>query len=318
MCPISPNHSPRFRKPPYDPTRSDFPNVVLTLANPPAAFPKPRKLKCWRICTPLGVGLHAGLGLAAELFPSLVGSTRPPGTQSPFARRKVLPPAVWRPAPHQRALPLLHSSYRLMRQTKSLPPALDQPPPAGLCRFSPVPAGRWPFPTLSLRICLYVQGPLPRLLSWCIHPFLPTRHRPSQRRHPVGAFASIHALATSAWGTFRGCSHSFIFKPVELLATPVAPTVTPLGIRWPWLLRPRISRFVTSPSRGYANRPNRAIGGRGTSTLQDSQPCRLLRRPSPPLSPSARRQPLMPRFAPLRGARYATARLRDTPLRRMA
>ena len=150
-----------------------------------------------------------------------------------------------------------------------------------LCRLLRAPAGSRPFPTLSLRIFLYVQGPLPRLLLWCIHPFLPTRLRPSQRRHPVGALAEIHALATSAWGTFRGCSHSLIFKPVDLLATPIAPTVTPLDIRQPWLLRPRLSQFVTSLSRGYANRLNRAIGGRGTSTLLDSQPCRLLRRPSP-------------------------------------
>jgi hypothetical protein len=45
-------------------------------------------------------------------------------------------------------------------------------------------------------------------------------------------------------------------------------------VRQPWLLLPRISQFVTSPSRGYANRLNRAIGGRGTFTLLDSQPCR--------------------------------------------
>lgn len=44
-----------------------------------------------------------------------------------------------------------------------------------------------------------------------------------------------------------------------------------------WLLLPRISRFVTSPCRGYANRPNRAIGGEGTSTPPGRQPCRLLR-----------------------------------------
>ena len=143
------------------------------------------------------------------------------------------------------------------------------------------PAGSRPFPTLSLRIFLYVQGPLPRLLLWCFHPFLPTRLRPSQRCHPVGALADIHALATSAWVTLRGCSHSFIFQPVDLLATPIAPTVTPLDLRQPWLLLPRISQFVTSLSRGYANRLNRAIGGRGTSTLLDSQPCRLLQRPSP-------------------------------------
>ena len=150
---------------------------------------------------------------------------------------------------------------------------------AGLCRLLSVPAGSGIFPTLSLPIFLYVQGPLPRLLLWCVHPFLPTRHRPSRRCHPVGAFAMIHALATSAWGTFRGCSHSFIFKPVDLLAIQIAPAVTPFGIRQPWLVLPRLSQFVTSLSRGYANRPNRVIGGRGTFTLLDSQPCRLLRCP---------------------------------------
>ena len=41
----------------------------------------------------------------------------------------------------------------------------------------------------------------------------------------------------------------------------------------PWLLRPRLSRSVTSPSSGYASRPNRAIDGGGTCTLQDSRPC---------------------------------------------
>jgi len=66
---------------------------------------------------------------------------------------------------------------------------------------------------------------------------------------------------------------------VDLLATPIAPTAAPDGARQPWLLRPRISQFVASLSRGHANRLNRAIGGRGTFTLLDSQPCRLLRRP---------------------------------------
>ena len=171
-----------------------------------------------------------------------------------------------------------------MRQTQRLLPASVFPTPIGLCRLSSLPAAPRPVPTLSLRIFLYVQEPLPRLPLWCAHPFLPTRLRPSQRRHPVGALADIHASATSAWGTFRGCSYSIIFKPVDLLATPVAPTVTPFGIRQPWLVLPRLSQFVTSLSRGYANRPNRVIGGRGTSTLQDSQPCRLLRHPSPPFA----------------------------------
>ena len=44
----------------------------------------------------------------------------------------------------------------------------------------------------------------------------------------------------------------------------------------PWLLRPRLSRFVPSSSCGYASRPNRAIDGMRTFTSLDSQPCRLL------------------------------------------
>ena len=44
----------------------------------------------------------------------------------------------------------------------------------------------------------------------------------------------------------------------------------------PWLLRPSLSQFVTSPCPGYANRLNRAIDGMGTCTPLDAQPCRLL------------------------------------------
>ena len=162
-------------------------NVVLTLAYPPNAFPVLRKLKCWRILTPLSASLHAGLGLATELLPSLVDSTRPPGTQSPFARRQLLPPAVWCPAPHQRALPLLLRSYRLMRQTKSLPPALVQPPPVGLCRFSPVPTGRWSFPTLSLQSLRRCLDPYPVVFCRCTCSFLPGRQqRPHVRTKTFG------------------------------------------------------------------------------------------------------------------------------------
>ena len=75
----------------------------------------------------------------------------------------------------------------------------------------------------------------------------------------------IHT-ATSVWACFRGCNHSLMFRPADLLATPIAPTAAPLGTGQPWLLRPRLSRFVTSPSSGYANRPFRPTDGKGTST----------------------------------------------------
>jgi hypothetical protein len=61
--------------------------------------------------------------------------------------------------------------------------------------------------------------------------------------------------ATSVQSFLRGCSYSFIFRPADLLAPHVAPTAVPLDTRQTGLLHPRISQFVTSPSRGYANRP---------------------------------------------------------------
>lgn len=79
------------------------------------------------------------------------------------------------------------------------------------------------------------------------------------------ALSHIHT-ATSVWAYFRGCNHSLMFRPADLLATPIAPTAVPLGTKQPWLLRPRVSRFVTSPSSGYANRPFRATDGKGGST----------------------------------------------------
>ena len=82
---------------------------------------------------------------------------------------------------------------------------------------------------------------------------------------------------------YRGCSHSLMFKPADLLATLVAHTLVN-STRHLWLLRPDSSRFVTSPRPGYANRPIRAIDGMWTFTTQDSQPCRLFLRRDPLLT----------------------------------
>ena len=74
-----------------------------------------------------------------------------------------------------------------MRQTKTLRSASHFAILNSLRRLPLAPAGSWPFPTLSLRILLHVSGPLPRLLLWCVYPFLPTELRPSQQSNPVGA-----------------------------------------------------------------------------------------------------------------------------------
>jgi hypothetical protein len=98
--------------------------------------------------------------------------------------------------------------------------------------------------------------------------------------YQLGSGSALNDIrtATSVQKGFRGCSHSLMFRPPDLLATQVAPTAEFRfrNPRQPWLLRPRISRFVTSPSSGYASRPNRAIDGVGTFTPPDPQPCRPL------------------------------------------
>ena len=52
------------------------------------------------------------------------------------------------------------------RPFPSAPASRHCPWPGGLCRLSPVPAGRWPFPTLSLQSVRRPLGPIPRRVSW--------------------------------------------------------------------------------------------------------------------------------------------------------
>ena len=78
--------------------------------------------------------------------------------------------------------------------------------------------------------------------------------------------------ATSVRHPFRGCSHARMVRPAGVLTTPVAPTATDTSGGQPWFFRPSLSWVVPSPRPGYATRLNRAIDGRGTFTLLDTQP----------------------------------------------
>jgi hypothetical protein len=185
-----------------------------------------------------------------------------------------LPSCRRRHASPRRTLLPLHRSYGLMRQTAALLSPLTLPLAPGLCRLLSAPAAQRLFPTLSLPIYPYVSGPLLRWPSRCNFPFLPLRRWPSPRLNRVGASQSPQQLLPLG-SKSRSCSHSLMFRPARLLATPVAPTLTPFGAGQPWLLHPRISRFVTSPRSGYANRPNRVIGGKVGIEVWRAQPLRV-------------------------------------------
>ena len=158
------------------------------------------------------------------------GRPRPARCPEPLCPQQVLPLTPWRLAPHQRALPLLHRSYWLMRQTKTLPPTSVVPNTAGLCRLSPVPAGRWPFPTLSLQSLRRCLDPYPAVFSWCIYSLLPRRQRPHLRRHKFGT-PKCPCNATSTGNQFRGCSHSLMFRLPRSLDPQVAPTAEALSLQ---------------------------------------------------------------------------------------
>lgn len=91
----------------------------------------------------------------------------------------------------------------------------------------------------------------------------PPRSFPPQRSLPVR-----HRVAAVGFG---GCPSTFATGP-QSDSRGNDPRPFPYTGQ-PWLLRPRISRSVTSPSSGYASRPNRAIDGRRTFTFQDSRLC---------------------------------------------
>ena len=168
----------------------------------------------------------------------------PPSAQGPFAHHRALPVSGWHLAPPRRAFPLLHRSYGPMRQTNPLPPPPSLPGSAGLCRLLSAPAGGWPFPTLSLRVFPWMQGPVPRRLAGCLYPFLPLRHRPSLRLNQVGAHQIRSAISKRV--SFRGGSHSLRFQPPGLLATPIAPTAPARRAGGqPWRFRPSRTRVVT-------------------------------------------------------------------------
>ncbi len=180
-CKWSSDRTSRFRKPPYDPGRSDLPSPVLTLALPLTAFPRQRKLKCWFIYTPHCIGLQVRLDLSPGYGSTVMSGSvsglhlfqtrqapRAPlhGARCYLARQGVSHPG-------QQALPRLHRSYGLMRQSYALLVPRCYPYTLGLRRLLPAPAGRRTFPTLSLRIFPNVPGPIPRRPPRCFTRFFP-------------------------------------------------------------------------------------------------------------------------------------------------
>ena len=280
------HHGPRFRRPPCDPGRWAFPSPVLTLASLRSPSHTARSFSA-DSHTPLR-SLVGFPGRSLVHRPTVRGLLELPRAQSPFAcARSDLAHRGLRTT--SAGVPLRPRSYGLMRRSSTLPVPTDDPWSTGLCRLRSAPAGRRTFPTFSLRLFPCVLGPLPRRLVWCTYPCLPTRQRPSPREDRVGA-------PPCPYSDFRTARlarlQSFTHVQAHRCARHPGRSYRHITLWQPWLLRPSLSRVVTSPCPGYAYRPHRAIDGMGTCTPSDTQPCRLL--PATVGTPVTRRPPCSP------------------------
>jgi hypothetical protein len=174
-----------------------------------------------------------------------------------------------------RGLPPRRRSYGLMRQTIPLSAPRLAPCARGLCRLSPVPAARWPFPTLSPRSVRRCSGPYPAALLGCACPLSSPRTpvSPHVRRvrranlPPRGNFggepnfeAAVIRLPSGSYACSPpGCSHRGSSNAAG---------------------RPGLSHHVSpgrlpGPGRGVATCSTRTISMAGLSPA-GSRPCRPL------------------------------------------
>ena len=268
---------PRFPRPPYDPGRSDFPSPVLTLAFLQGPSRMTARFKRWSAYAPAVSGFPQdssqlrGHSILPAQSPDAPWDRQVPRAPLPF--RGATSPGVASSATSKGVTP----SSSLVRAH-----APDQYPPtdSGLGLFRWVLAGCYQ-PLLGV-------GPSRHYLCesfpWCLDPYpggfcgALTRFFPQSiglPRETTGRLTASLRCATSKRACFRGCSHSFTFRPQVLLATQVAPTA---------VVSPRGSRGVDTRAE-HMSLPSCASGllvvrtGQLTTEdfhLLDSQPCRLL------------------------------------------
>ena len=93
-----------------------------------------------------------------------------------------------------------------------------------------VPAGSWPFPTLSLQSLRRRLDPYPAVSLWCACSLLPRGQRPHIQRHTFGTLKITPTMQLQQGKYSRGCSHSLMFRLPRSLAPQVAPTAKALSL----------------------------------------------------------------------------------------
>ena len=173
------------------------------------------------------------------------------------------------------ALPPRRRSYGLMRQTIPLPAPRLAPCAQGLCRLSPVPAARWPFPTLSPRSLRRCSDPYPAALLGCTCPLL----RQGHRSHPTldGFDARIYPHTATSVGSPISRLQSFVYLRAPTLARPpgCSHRSSANAAGQPGLSHHASPGRLPGPGCGVATCSTRTISMTGLSPA-GSQPCRPL------------------------------------------
>ena len=210
-------------------------------------------------------------------LPRLKVRDRPRPTRYPevLCLVKVLPLPGWRPAPPQWALPLLHSSYDLMRQIESLPLPTVAALVSRSLQVAASPCWETVLPdVISADLSPDAWTPTPAALV--VHILVSSHETSAFPTLGPGRRSANTRTATSVRTRISGLQ-SFTNVQASGFARPPGRSHRRL-LSSPWqpgLLRSGTVRFVTSPHSEYASRPNRVIDGVGTCTPLDPQPCRL-------------------------------------------
>ena len=160
-----------------------------------------------------------------------------------------------------------------MRQTKSLS-SPRFPCAMGLCRLSPAPAGRWPFPTLSLQPLCRCLDPYPAVSPRCLCPFLPWERRPHATGNAFGT-RNCPCPATSTGSRISGLQSFGHFRLLHSLGLQVAPTAKHTARGGQAVYTTHSPEWLPLPGCGITTRPLRATDAAGLAPA-GLQPCRLL------------------------------------------
>jgi len=146
------------------------------------AHPSPRR---GGVC--LAPSPHGRPRVTRRLCPERAQQLWPPSAQSPFARNGCYPRRGGLEGRLVGRYPLVVAHTGSCARPSPSPRLRFGRCARGLCRLSPVPAGRWPFPTLSLRSLRRRSDPCPAALPGCACPLLRQGHRPHPRGDGFGA-----------------------------------------------------------------------------------------------------------------------------------